>query len=220
VSHQTRYAYGDFLLWREGIGHVEEDVRGDLQVHPGADRTEALVVPASPNFNLQVVVKTLGFPNPASKDQKGWRSTMAALRKGLRARSERADPLVWIEHDLPTRVLSAVAPNLKITGGHGFVNGDVVLIRRLGVGLYSLGTVAVVDADEFNVTSLAGALHAIAVNDDVYLVEQYWYPMVYQRVAPAEPQQKGDWWGKELVYTFLGPGTSTYERTSSSTVGN
>lgn len=221
AAHKPRAFWGDLGLWREGIVAVEADEMAEPQVHAGADRADALVVPVG-GGSLAVEVRCLGAPHPSSKDQKGWRATYAAMRAALRTRALRTDPLVWVADDTTLRTIDAVSPNLRTSAAHGLANGDVVLIRRAGAGLYSLGVVTVVDTDEFNVAAVTGApaLHAIAAADQVYLVEQYWLPMAYRSLGPAQPRGDGDWYASELVYSFRGSGRYTYSRTAASTVGS
>lgn len=213
MAHRPRYFYGDFALWREGIDHEETDRRGALQVHQGADRDFALVVPASPNMTAQVEVRTLGAPHASSKDQKGWRSIAQALRVQLRGRASRGDPLVWVEDDTRMKTVGSFASPTVTSAAHGFSNGDVVLIRRLGVGIYALGTVGSVAANTFVLTLIAGSLSGIAASDEIHLVEAYWYPMVFRELR-ATRADGGDWYAPEVTYSFEGSASSTYSRTS------
>ena len=91
--------------------------------------------------------------------------------------------------------------------------GDVVLVRRAGVGLFSLGTVSGATGTAFNISSLMVGipLHAFLAGDEVLLVEAYWAGMVWR---DFEPRNEQGWWAKEVVYTFRGSGALTYARTA------
>ena len=107
---------------------------------------------------------------------------------------------------------------LTVAGGHPYVNGDVVLVRRAGVGLFSLGSVLGATGTAFNLSSLSLGipLHAILAGDEVFLVEAYWLGMVWR---DFEPRDERGWWAREVGYTFRGGGALTYARTTA-TVGS
>src|ERR1051326_142909 len=194
MAHRPRYYWGDFRLWREGIAHVEEDQAGETEEHHGVYRKAALHVPDSPNWSLGGAVSCLGAPNPNSKDQKGWRATYRALRVALRDRSLVAYPLVWVEDEGTLKAVTSYVAGVLTSAAHGRSNGDVVLIRRAGIGLFSLATVGGATADTFTLTAIAGTtLHAIAAADEILLVEGYWLPMLYKGVGPTPFTGKGDW---------------------------
>ena len=136
------------------------------------------------------------------------------------ARIHRTDPVVWIEDDTTRRVLTSVggSPALHVGGGHPYVNGDVVLVRRAGIGLFSLGTVSGATGTAFDLSSLSVGipLHALAAGDEAFLVEAYWLGMVWR---DFEPRDERGWWAKEVGYTFRGNGALTYARTAA-TVGS
>lgn len=213
-----RYYFGDFRLWREGIHHWEIPTRGVTQEFEGVDQEHALVLPASSNTKLELAVRCLGAPNPADKTQKGWRALLRALRRGLVDRSLRSDPLVWIQDDGVSDVVGSYAAPQITANGHPFTNGDVVLVRRAGLGLWSLATVSSAAANTFDVAAVAGtSLHAIQAADELFLVEEYYLGMVGQLVEPAVPQtDQADVYAPELVYKFKGSGRYDYARTSAS----
>ena len=215
-----RFYYGDFRLWREAIAPEEHYARTLLQEFQGIDQPRALVIAASGNAGLDLQCRCLGFPNPGSKTKKGWVAVKRGLRVGMDARIHRTDPVVWVEDDTTLRVLTSVggSPLLNVAGGHPYVNGDVVLVRRAGVGLFSLGTVLGATGTAFNISSLMVGipLHAFMAGDEVLLVEAYWAGMVWR---DFEPQNELGWWAKEVVYTFRGSGALTYARTAA-TVGS
>ena len=215
-----RFYYGDFRLWREAITPEERYARTQLQEFQGIDQPRALVIAASANAGLDLDCRCLGFPNPASKTRKGWVAVKRALRVGMDARVHRTDPVVWVEDDRTLRVLTGVggSPAFHVATGHPFVNDDVVLVRRAGVGLFSLGTVSGATGTSFDLASvLATPLHPIQVGDEALLVEAYWDGMVWK---DFEPRNEQGWYAKEVVYAFRGAGTSSYARTSAAAVGS
>ena len=210
-----RFYYGDFRLWREAIAPDERYGRTVLQEFPGIDQPRVLVIAASGNAGLDLECRCLGFPNPGSKSKKGWVAVKRGLRVGMDARIHRTDPVVWIEDDTTRRVLTSVggSPALHVAGGHPYVNGDVVLVRRAGVGLFSLGTVSGATGTAFDLSSLSVGipLHALAAGDEAFLVEAYWLAMVWR---DFEPRDERGWWAKDVGYTFRGNGAVTYARTT------
>lgn len=209
-----RYFYGDLRLWQHGLDHVEAPARGQLLSFQGVDQKRALVIPASANHQLELAVRCFGAPNPASKTRRGFRAILRALRVALEDRSLRADPVVWVEDDSRSKVVGGYAAPTITSVAHGFADGDVVLVRRLGAGLFSLATVSAAAADTFVVTAVAGtALHAIAAADEIHLVEGYWAGMVFAGLAPVTPGDE-DWWTEGLEYRFSGSGSSSYARTT------
>jgi len=210
-----RFYYGDFRLWREAIAPEERYGRTVLQEFQGVDQPRALVIAASANAGLDLECRCLGFPNPSAKNRRGWVAIKRGVRVGMEARLHRTDPVVWIEDDTTRRVLTSVggSPALNVAGGHPYINGDVVLVRRAGVGLFSLGTVSGATGTAFNVSSLMVGipLHALAAGDETFLVEAYWDGMVWR---DFEPRNELGWYAKEVGYSFRGSGASTYARTA------
>lgn len=216
-----RAYYGDFRLWREGIDYLERPARAAVQEFEGVDQDLALVIPSSVNARLEVLVRTLGYPNPVQKDRAGFRAILRAVRAGLQARADRLDPLVWIEDDTTLRVLAAASPSLQTTAPHGYSTGDRLLIRRAGVGLWTLLAATVTGADTFTGSAVTGTqLHAIAAGDEVLRVDAYWVGMVAQPFPqPVEPRDEGDFWNPRVEYIFKGSGEHTYSR-AVATVGS
>lgn len=208
-----RLYYGDFRLWREAIAPEERYARTLMQEFQGIDQPRVLVIAASANAGVDLEARCLGFPNPDSKTRKGWVAVKRALRLGMEARIHRTDPVVWIEDDTTLRVVTSLgSPFIQIAGGHPYVNGDIVLVRRAGVGLFSLGAVLNATGTAFDLSSLTVGipLHAIMAGDEVLLVEAYWLGMVWR---DFEPKNEMGWWAKEVGYTFRGSGASSYART-------
>lgn len=216
-----RAYYGDFRLWREGIEYVERPARASVQEFEGVDQDFALVIPSSVNARLEVLVRCLGYPNPVQRDRAGFRSILRAVRAGMQARADRLDALVWIEDDTTLRTLSGVAGPLQTSAPHGYSTGDVLLIRRAGVGLWTLLTATVVGADTFTGAAVTGTiLHALQPGDEVLRVDAYWVGMVAQPFPQAvEPQDSGDYWNPSIEYAFQGSGEHTYAR-AAATVGS
>jgi len=210
MDARERYYFGDFKLYGAGLDHDPQGERGVLQEFDGVDQDYALVIAASPSQRLELVVITLGEPNPASKTTKGWKAIREAVRAALEGRADTADPVVWIEDDtLADLVDSYSAPTVTATA-HPYANGDVVLIRRAGA--WSLATVSNATANTYDVTAVGQTtLHAIAAADEVYLVEGYWLGMVYGGVTPTDAE--GSWYG-ELSWRFRGSGRYRYSRTA------
>lgn len=221
MAHTTRYFWGDFGLWKQGDTHVTEEQDLPPQVDHGADQERALVTPLG-NGKLSMEVLCVGAPHPSSKTQKAWRSQYEAIRAAKRARNLRVDPLVWIEDDSLKRTVDTYSGGtVTTTAAHGRTTGDVVLIRRLGAGLFTLATITVTGASTFTLAAAAGtSVHAIAAADDVYVVEAYWSPMVWTKLGPAKPEPEGDWFARRLSYVFEGSARYTYSRTAASGVGN
>lgn len=207
-----RFYYGDLRLWREAIAPEERYARTLLQEFQGVDQPRVLVIAASGNAGLDLEARCLGFPNPAAKNRKGWVAVKRALRVAMDARLHRTDPVVWVEDDTRSKVVGGYSTPTITSTAHGFANGDVVLVRRAGAGLYAVATVGGVTADTFTVTPVAGTtLYAIAAADEVHLVEAYWLGMVWR---DFEPKGEAGWWAKEVAYRFRGSGASTYARTT------
>lgn len=220
MAHRPVYAWGSLFLWREGIVAEEADELAPPQEHVGVDQDTRLLVPSSRNAKLVLPVRCLGAPHPDHLEaQKGWRATWGAIRAALRARMGRSDPVVWIlDGEAKKTVQSYAAPTITTTTPHGLVVGDVALVRRSGTATYSLGAVATTPSSTtFTMTQTYGA-HAIAASDEVHLVEAYWAPMLYVSAAPAPFTGQGDWYSKEVIYTFVGSGSTVYRRTAAAAV--
>lgn len=217
----SRYYFGDFRLWKAGDTHVEEPQRAVALEYQGVDQERALIVPSSPNLSLPLRVLCLGEPNPVAANRRGWKALVAALRRGLEARSERADPVVWVEDDSRSKLVTGYAAPTVTSAAHGFSNGDVVLVRRAGPGLWSLATVGAAAANTFTVTAVAGGqLHAIQAGDEIHLVEAYYLQNVYLGLEPVVPGAEGDdWLAERVTYLFKSSGRYTYNRTAA-TVGS
>lgn len=214
AAPNERYFYGDLRLWQYGLDHVEAPMRGQLLKFQGVDQKRALVIPASANNELELKVRCFGAPNPASKTRRGFRAVLRAMRVALEDRSLRADPVVWVEDDARSKAVTGFATPTITSAGHGFSNGDVVLVRRLGAGLFSLATVGAAAANTFQVTPVAGTtLHAIAAADEIHLVEGYWLGMTFAGLDEVAPGDE-DWWTEGIGYRFAGSGSTSYARTT------
>lgn len=210
-----RYYFGDARLHKHGIEHVTDPVRQVLQKFQGTDRTQGLVLPASSNNERTVRVRCFMPPNASSPAKDGLRADIEDMIALLEARSLRADPLVWVKDDSLSKAVTSYAAPTITSAGHGRSNGDIVLVRRLGAGLYSLAVVSNVAANTFDVAAVGGtSLHAIAAADEIHLVEQYWLGAIYARMGSIEPQE-GDFWTEGAEYSFACPGGSHYSRTTS-----
>lgn len=208
----ARLYYGDFRLWREAIAPEERYARTLLQEFQGIDQARVLVIAASGNAGLDLEARCLGFPNPSAKNRKGWVAVKRALRLGMDARIHRTDPVVWVEDDTRSKAVTAYAPGTVTAPGNDAQVGDVILLRRAGVGLWSLATVQGIPVPgSLTILPVAGTtLHAIAAGDELHLVEAYWLGMVWR---DFEPRGDAGWYAKEVAYAFRGSGASSYART-------
>lgn len=217
-----RAFWGDLRLWYYGRGYVESVRRTSKQTHQGIDRKEVLVVGASPNFESEVQVETFFAPT-TSYDQAGFRAHVAAMIEALTERAYQADPghpLIWVDDvSRSAALLNGSTAPFKATAAHGFVVGDRVLIRTLGVGDYSYGAIATTpNPDEFTLTTLeAGAAFAPAAGHDVHLVERAWVGHYFEGMDPLPPEggsHPGDYYAPRAAYRFFGSRASVYTRTS------
>lgn len=220
MAHRPIYAWGSLFLWREGIVDEEADELAPPQEHSGLDQDTRLLVPSSRNAKLTLPIRCLGAPHPDHLEaQKGWRATWATIRAALRARMNRSDPVVWILDSEAKKTVSGYSAGTITTATpHGLVVGDVALVRRSGTATYTLGAVLTTPTSStFTMAATYGA-HSIATSDEVHLVEAYWAPMMYVSAAPAPFTGQGDWYSKEVIYTFVGSGSAVYRRTAASAV--
>lgn len=201
--------YGDLKLETELRSIVPSEARGNVQVHIGVDRLRALYVTTSPNYTTPLEVRCFWAPE-SDFSKTGFRAREMAVREALVARSEELHPVFWIEDDsLSKTVGSYSAPSVTSTS-HGFSDGDVVLIRRLGSGLYTYGQISNATTNTFDL----GDSHGITTGDDIHLVEKYWAGMVYNQMGAITPAEHGDYYAEDVTYSFSGSGDTTYQRTS------
>lgn len=210
-----RIYFGDYRLWREPIEPpLEKDcARTVTQEFQGLDRDRALLVSASSSTAQNLVARCLGFPSTTATTMRAWLSLKRAIRRSLVERSQRKDPLVYIEDDtLSKTVASYLAPNATVNG-HGRSVGDRLLIRRAGTGLWSLVRVTVVaDPNTIAIAAETGTtIHALENGDEVHLVEAYWLGAVWLSMTP---QNEMGWYAKELTYVFRYAGILDYARTA------
>lgn len=209
-----RFYWGDFRLGQHGVEHVENPDRGTVQEFEGVDQKRRLVIANSANSGLELVVTVL-LTTSSAPSRKAFRSALRATRVALEDRSLRQDPVVWVEDTTLSKAVGSYAAPVVTSVAHGRANGDVVLIRRAGAGLWTLATLSSVGADVFTVTAVTGGqVHAIAAADEIHLVEEYWTDMV-MAAQPRVPPASGDHWGL-LEYSFKGSGRFSYARTSAS----
>lgn len=216
----SRYYFGDFRLWKCGDTHLEDPTRQPVQEHVGVDNDHVLVVTNTLGQGLGLAVLCVGEPNPVATNAKGWRALKAALRTGLWARGLRKDPVTWVADDTRSKAVTSWAAPTVTSAAHGFSNGDVVLVRRAGLGLWSLAAVSAAAANTFNLTAVAGtSLHAIQAADELHLVEAYYLGMASLGFVAPVPDERGDWMAERVTYNFRGAGRYTYNRTAA-TVGS
>jgi hypothetical protein len=203
----SRYAFfGDLKLPTLLRGLVPQIQRGVTQMFQGNDRLRALVVAASPNFVAGL--DAICFIAPETK--KGFRSREMALHAALVERGEGYYPVCWIDDSTRSKVVGSYSAPTITSNSHGFSNSDRVLIRRAGVGLYTIGTVAGATSNTFTVS----ANHAILAGDEIHLIEEYYDRMVFQDISPIRLSADGDYYTEELTYKFVGNGSTVYARTT------
>ena len=201
--------YGDLKLETELRWIPPSESRGNLQVHQGVDRLRALHVATSPNYTTSLEVHCFWAPE-ADFSKTGFRAREMTVREALIARSETLHPIFWIEDgSLSKTVDSYSAPTVTSTS-HGFSDGDVILIRRFGPGLYSYGAISNATTNTFDL----GDSHGISAGDDVHLIEAYWAGMAYGQMGAIQPSEHGDYYAEDVTYSFSGSGDSTYQRTN------
>ncbi len=201
--------YGDLKLHSELRSIIPSETRGQTQTHQGVDRLRALHITTSPNYSTSLEVHCFWEPE-SDFSKKGFRSREMAQREALIARSESTHPVFWIEDDTLSKTVGSYSAPTVTSAAHGFSNGDVVLIRRLGSGLYTYGTISNVTTNTFDL----GDSHGIATGDDIHLVEGYWAGMIYGQMGAMRPSEHGDYYAEDVTYSFSGDGAATYQRTS------
>jgi len=206
-----RAYFGDVRLPGVLRSVVPDEPRGFTQIHVGVDRTTALVLPTSPNYMTRLMVTTFWDPE-SDFSKKGFRARETKVREALRSRSEATYPLCWIEDDTKSTTITSFTGNVITTTANpnGFANGDVVLVRRNGTGLYTIGVVSSRDANHITVT----AAHAYQNGDGIHLVEKYWAGMIFDALGALAPTGTSDSHAMDATFGFTGTGSSTYDRTS------
>lgn len=182
--------------------------RGLTQTFQGVDRTRGLVVPNSPNWLLNLEVITAVSPE-STYTKAAFRAREIATVNALVARSEAVAPVVWIEDSTKSKTVGSITGTTVTTTGHGFSTGDRVLIRRTGLGLYSVCTVGTTTSNTFVVS---GATHTIQAGDDIHLIEEYHGEMAY--TGSDAIQSPGDYYTESWSHKFMGPGSTYYTRTT------
>lgn len=204
-----RVYFGDFRLYGDVEDFDVSDERGLVQTFQGVEREDALVVALSSNFTKQARVETVGVPNTADRTRAGFNALKRALRSSLRARSQRADPLVYVRDDSTATTVAATGATIRTAAAHGFTTGDYALIVRPGLGLFTLAQVTVVDADEFT----CATTHAVLAGDVVVRADEWYKGMVYAGLAAQMGSDK--WFAGSLVYSFVGTGAEYARATAS-----
>jgi hypothetical protein len=204
-----RAYWGDLQLPTELQAIVPQMERGSLQVHQGVDRDRALIVSTSPNLSFRLDVQCFWEPE-SDYSKRAFRARERAVQQSLANRAKTAYPVVWIEADTPTRTVSGFSGSTVTCASHGLSNGDVVLIRRNGVGLYTVSAVGGVTSSTFTVS----AGHAIQNGDNIFLVEQYHAGCTFAGMSPIEPAEHGDYYAEQVSYSFATSGSLGYARTS------
>jgi|SRR5688572_26088115 len=209
-----RYYFGDWRLYGTPDDHFDQPERGAVLEFEGSDQDHALVIPANPNWRETVVVRLLVTPNASDRSYKGLKALVRTQRAALIVRSSRADPFVWVQDDARSKAVGGYAAPVVTSNAHGFSNGDVLLVRRAGAGLWSLVTASAVAANTFNVAAVPGTtLHAIAAADEIHLVEEYRLGCVLASHPDVERQEEPTFReGFELG--FRASGRYTYARAS------
>lgn len=211
-----RFYWGDFRLADHAIDH-DGDADGEApQEFTGVDQIRRLVIPGSPNDGFTVGLRALLNSGSGAASRRAFRARHQAMLAALTLRRRRQDPLIWVEDTTRSKVVTSYATGtLTTSAAHGLATGDVVLIRRLGAGLFTLATFTSTAPTTGTLVAVTGGqIHAIAALDEVHLVEAYWIGMTLAS-KPKVPPQDGDHWGV-CEFAFRGSGRYLYSRTSTS----
>lgn len=204
----TRLAFlGDLQLGSELRHIIPAQERRVTQLFDGVDRSRALIVPASPNITYNLNVITFFAPE-STYSKESFRAREWLIREALISRSEATYPLIWATE--LNKTVSNYTGSTVTAAGHGMSNGNYTLIRRNGVGLYTLSAIGNVATDTFDIT----AGHAVQAGDDVYLVERYWNGCLFVAFESLEPSENGDYYSEMGKFTFACSGSSYYSKTS------
>lgn len=213
---EARIFWGDLPLWRLGRMISVKETRGGLQAYEGIDALNTLVLPTSPNFSTELECHTLFDPYAdASGDytRASFRATVDAMLEAITLRSYSRAPVCWIEDYSDTtvnRAVTNVSGSTLTVGTNSFANNDWVLVRRLGVGLWTLSQVSNRTSTTVDVT----LTHAATTSDEVLLVSQFWKNMVCLGMGDLGFGKDGGHYAEDAVYTFKGtcPSTARYRR--------
>lgn len=210
-----RAFFQDLKLWGVYLRPTTSD-RRQVQEHEGIDQPYALVIPTSQNHGGTVRVATVWEPGETPTWQK-FRARERALRHALYARSDATGP-VCIVDDAYKAVVSSFASGvltLSSTPPYAFQVGDAILVRRLGVGLYTLALVAAVGSwPPYTVTLgtvvQSGGVPAdtIQAGDDVHKVELAWSGLTFEAFAELASGEHGDYYSEEAGFLFRGLGAA------------
>lgn len=208
TERERRAFYGDLLLPDTLYGWHPSEPRGSVQWHDGLDQQEAVAFAQSPNYRPALEVVTFWDPE-ASYTKEGFRAKEAAVRAAARARSERSDPVFWVE-DIGLTVSTYVGTTVTTSAAHGLIVGDVVLVRRNGLGLFTYAELATVGS---TTTFDVADGHGIANGDDVYRVEEYIAGQIFRDLAQISVKpEKGDHYEPAAKFLFFGSHASWYTR--------
>jgi hypothetical protein len=214
-----RAYFQDLKLWGVFKRPKTNDRRTVTQEHQGVDQDTALVIAASPNSSGQLVVVQVWEPDTVPTWLQ-FRGREKALRLALNARREKKGPVCLVD-DANSATVAGVSGSvltLTATPPYAFQIGDHVLVRRLGVGLYSLVRVEAVGAwPAYTITVSApleaggsdGAAHAYAIGDNVHKVEMAWTGMTFEQFPELNPGEHGDFYADDVPFTFRGLGLSS-----------
>ena len=203
--------FGDLQLGTALRLMVPSWQRQGAQVYGGVDRTYSLATANSPSWLLELEVVSFWAPE-TDYSKKGFRAREMAVSSALQARSEAAHPVVWVENSSNSKTVGSVVGATITSNAHGFSNGDRVLIRRNGVGLYTLGSVSSVATDTFVITAILGS-HTILAGDNIHLVEEYYGSCITRGMGALRPTTN-DYYSEEVSFPFYSSGSATYARTS------
>lgn len=212
---ETRYYWGDLLLWKTGLDHEDSgEALGAVQEFGGVDQTQALIVPTSRAWKRKVNVSCFFDPYADAYGRytrASHRANVASLYDALRTRSDTRYPLFYCDDVSGAAVVSTYVGNILTTvAAHGLTTGDVVLIRRNGQDLFTYGSITVTGGSTFTIASS----HSILAGDNVLLVNEYWTAMSYVSQEGIKRQDDGAYYAKEVVYPFVGGVTTHYPRQS------
>lgn len=184
-----------------------------VQVHQGVDAPTALVLPMGNATGSLTVLNT--WQPETSLTWLDFRAREKALRAALQARQVRG-PVCIVDDAKSSTVAGVAAGVLTLTSvpPYQFQVNDYVLVRKLGVGSWSLCKLSAVGAwPAYTVT--VGVLqtsgsHTIAIGDDVLKVEISWGDMSFINFPPLMgDQEAGDYFARDVPFTFQGVGDTT-----------
>lgn len=211
-----RAFFQDLKLWGVYLRPTTTD-RRQVHEHEGIDQPYALVIPTSPNHGGTVRVATVWEPGDTPTWQT-FRARERALRHALYARSDKTGPLCIVDdaNKATVSLFSSGVITLASTPPYAFQVGDAILVRRLGVGLYTLATVAAIGSWPPYTVTLGTVIQygeipadTIQPGDDVHKVELAWSGLTFESFPELVSGEHGDYYAEEAGFVFRGLGVAS-----------